>query len=181
MAVSVIVEDGSGVPSANSYLSVADWKVYADQQGWDYSTTPAGVPYTDDQIGSAIIRGRAWLDATYRSRWPGSRANGRDQSTAWPRKDAIDGDGEEIVDDEIPGEVKDASAEAAWRELQEAGSLSPDLERGGAIKSLKAGSVEVTYADGASSLTVYSGIAQMLDGLLTTLPGNTSVSWPMRA
>jgi hypothetical protein len=177
MPVTVVVETGSGVTGANAFLSVADWKAYADQQGWDYSTAE----YTEDQIGSAIVRGRAWLDAMYRSRWPGSRANGREQSTAWPRKDATDGDGEVIVDDEIPAEVKDASAEAAWRELQEPGSLSPDLERGGAIKSLKAGSVEITYADGASSLTVYSGIAQMLDGLLTTLPGNTSVSWPMRA
>ncbi|MDB5733116.1 MAG: hypothetical protein JWQ03_3011, partial [Variovorax sp.] len=117
MPVTVTVEDGSGVTGANAYLSPADFAVYAGQQGWAL-TTAEGVPYTEDQIGSAIIRGRAWLDATYRSRWPGSRANGRDQSTAWPRKDATDGDGEEIADDEIPGEVIDASAEAAWRELQ---------------------------------------------------------------
>lgn len=177
MPVSVVVEDGSGIDGANAYLSASDWKAYADQQGWDYSTAA----YTYDQIGSAIIRGRAWLDAAYRPRWPGAKTNGREQSTAWPRRDALDGDGEEIADDEIPQEVRDASAEAAWRELQAPGSLAPDLERGGAIKSLKAGSVELTYADSAPAGTVFSVIDALLMGLLIDLPGNTSVSWPMRA
>lgn len=177
MSVSVVVEDGNGVAGANSYLSVEDWKAYADQQGWDYSTTA----YTDDQIGSAIIRGRSWLDNTYRARWPGSKTNGRDQATAWPRRDAEDSDGEEIADDEIPQEVIDANAEAAWREMQSPESLSPDLERGGAIKSLKAGSIEIVYADSASLTTVFSGIDAILAGLLSELPGNTNVTWPKRA
>lgn len=106
MPVTVVVEDGSGVSGANAYVSVSDWKAYADQQGWEYTTTA----YSNDQIGSAIIRGRAWLDAAYRSRCPGYRTAGRQQSTAWPRTDVIDGDGEEIDDDEVPQDIIDASA-----------------------------------------------------------------------
>jgi hypothetical protein len=181
MSVSVVVEDGSGITGANAYLSVEDWKAYADQFGLDYSVTADGTAYTDDQIGSAIIRARSWLDTTYRSRWPGAKANGREQSTAWPRKEADDVDGENIADDEVPSEVIVASAEAAWRELQAPGSLSPDLERGGAVQSIKAGSVEIVYADGAPLSTVYSGIDGILNGLLVALPSNTNVSWPARA
>lgn len=188
MSITVVVEDGSGVDGGNAYLDIADWKTYAFYQGWDFSAVIKGDRPSDptdgemsDKIAAAIIRGRGWLDASYRSRWPGFRTNGRDQATAWPRRDVIDGDGEDIADDEIPQEIIDASAQAAWRELQEPGSLSPDLERGGAIKSLKAGSVEVTYADNAPVATTRTLIDEMIAGLLLDLPANTAVSWPKRA
>ncbi len=162
MPVTVTVENGSVVTGANSYLSVADWKLYAAQRGWDYSA------YSNDLIGSALIRATSWLDATYRARWPGVRASGREQSLAWPRSSAYDIDEEVIADDEIPLEVVDALAEAAWRELASPGSLSPDLDRGGDIRRIKAGSVELEYSGTASALTTYTVIDRILLGLLST-------------
>jgi hypothetical protein len=158
--MAIIAEDSSGVEGANTYLGVADFKAYTDTRGMSYEGK------SDDEIEQALIRATSWLDATYRSRWPGARLNGRAQALAWPRSDATDADGEEIADDEIPREVLDATAEAAFRELSEPGSLSPDLERGGAIRRLKAGSVEVEYATTASARTTFTTIDGILSGLL---------------
>lgn len=176
MPVTVVVQTGAGVANANAYLSVAAWKTEAEVSGWDYTTTP----YTDAQIGAAIIRGRRWLDLTYRSRWPGE-ATAESQTTAWPRSDVVTDVGLVYPDDNIPQDIIDANAEAAWRELQSPGSLSPDQERGGAIKSLKAGSVEIVYADGATAGTVFVTIDNLVGSWLLPAASATTVSWPLRA
>jgi hypothetical protein len=182
MAVTVTVEDGSGVDGANSYQSVADWKTYATQQGWDYSV------YTNDQIGSALIR--ATRSADRWETWSGVRTYGSEQSMLWPRKAGsiqygqyvadgellviTDAEGLPIEEDEIPDLLVQAAAEIAWRELQSPGSMAPDYERGGAIKSLKAGSVEIVYADGATPGTTYSVIDGLLAGLLPDGPNGSA-------
>ncbi|MGM4891261.1 DnaT-like ssDNA-binding protein [Tardiphaga sp. 839_C3_N1_4] len=173
--MALVVEDGSGVEGANAYLDAADFKAYADARGMPYEGK------SDDEIEQALIRATGWLDATYRSRWPGVRLNGRAQALAWPRSDAADADGEEISDDEIPQEVLDATAEAAFRELTEPGSLSPDLERGGAIRRLKAGSVEVEYATTASARTTFTTIDGVLAGLLIAETSSGYTAMAVRA
>lgn len=125
---------------------------------------------TDDQRTAALVRGSSWVDG-FRSRFPGRKAEGRAQDLEWPRIDAVDVDGEDIADDEIPTEIEYATYEAALRELVEPGSMSPDLERGGAIKRLKAGSVELEYADGASVSTSFVAIESLLEPILTPLSG----------
>lgn len=170
--MAIDVEDGNGLADSVSYLSAAEFKEYADARGMSYEGK------SDDEIEQALIRGTSWLDSTFRSRWPGVRLNGRAQALAWPRSGATDADGEEIAEDEIPAEVLDATAEAAYRELNEPGSLSPDLERGGAIRRLKAGSVEVEYATTASALTTFSAIDGILAGLLS---GEVSSGYTARA
>jgi hypothetical protein len=155
MSVTVTVEDGTGVSGANSYLSAADFEAYADARLYSFGADA-------DAIASALIRATAWIDATYRSRWPGVRTYGAMQSLLWPRKagsivngsyvpdrwmtTVTDAEGVSIATTEIPQLLKDALAEAAYRELNSPGSLSPDLERGGAIQSLQAGSVEIVYS-----------------------------------
>jgi len=48
--------------------------------------------------------------------------------------------------------------------MAEPGSLSPDLDRGGAIKTLKAGSVEIDYAESAPVSTTFTAIDGLLSG-----------------
>jgi hypothetical protein len=119
---------------------------------------------------AALIRATQAIDALYRGRFPGSRTDGRTQPLEWPRSQAYDIDDEEIADDEIPQEVIDATCEAALRELVEAGSMMPDLDRGGGIKRVKAGSVEVEYNGAASATTTFS----LIDGILAPIVGNPS-------
>lgn len=130
------------------------------------------VGVTDELHTAALTRATSWVDG-YRSRFPGRKVEGRSQELEWPRIDAVDADGEDIADDEIPVEIEQATYEAALRELVEPGSLSPDLERGGAVKRLKAGSVELEYADGASVSTSFTAIENLLEAILTPASGAT--------
>lgn len=163
--MSIIVEDGTGLANANSYVSVADADAYHAARGnatWtEASTSP------DQGKTAALARATAAIDAIYGMRFPGTKINGRDQALQWPREDAFDINGLEIDADAVPTEIKQATFEAALRELVTTGSMMPDLERGGAVKRLKAGSVEVEYGGSATPGTVFS----LIDGILAVLIG----------
>lgn len=159
--MALIVEDGTGIAGAESYVSAADCADYAETHGLTFS---------DDDAGDAALRrATAWLDATYLSRWPGVRAHGRNQGLQWPRTGATDIDGNAIGSTEIPQEVIDANCEAACRELANAGGLSPDVTPGGIIKSASVeGAVSVTYADtnAAGMLPIIATIDNILAALI---------------
>ena len=63
-------------------------------------------------------------------------------------------------------------AEAAYRELNSPGSLAQDLERGGAIQSLQAGSVEIVYSSTAPSGMTFTQIEAILSGLIGPVGGS---------
>lgn len=147
----------------DAYISVATADAYHVSVGnaaWAASTTP--------NKEAAIIRATAWIDAQFGTRFAGRKAQGRIQLLAWPRGWAMDSEGYPIAGDSIPAEVQNATAEAALRELASPGSLSPDLERGGAIKSVQAGSVAVEYMAGASAKTTFTKIEGLLGPVLAT-------------
>jgi hypothetical protein len=85
----------------------------------------------------------------------------------WPRSDAYDNSDELIAADEIPVEIIQATCEAAVRELADPGAMMPDLERGGGVRRLKAGSVEIEYGANAANQTTFSAISALLSGLLS--------------
>ncbi|GJE00556.1 DnaT-like ssDNA-binding protein [Methylobacterium isbiliense] len=183
----LIVENGTGLPDAESYVSVAEACAYHLARRNDAWLDPE-VP--DEFREAALVRATAFIDATYRDRFPGYRVQGRVQALEWPRVSAftlVPDNGrsaaflpgqdplfrsgvDAIPSTEIPREVVAAVCEAALRELTEPGSLSPDLERGGAIKRLAAGSVEIEYAGGAPASTTFQAIGLALASLL--LPAN---------
>lgn len=123
---------------------------------------------------AALVRASSWIDATYGLRFPGTRAGGREQVLAWPRVNASDASGEVIADDEVPAEIERATYEAALREIIAPGSLSPDLKRGGRIKSVGAGSARVEYMDGAPGGTVFTSIEGILASLVRGGTGLTN-------
>lgn len=163
--MTLLVETGEGVDGANSYLSIIAFKSYADARGLSY------LGQQDIQIEQALVRASAWIDATYRSRFPGARTNGRGQGLQWPRMsigafdEVTDGEGLPIDDDELPAALLNATAEAAYRELLTPGGLSPDLERGGDIRRIQAGSVAIEYATTAAARTTFT----IIDGLLADI------------
>lgn len=141
---------------------------------------------TDGQRTVALVRGSAALDALYGPRFPGMRTEGRSQSLAWPRigKDGEpikDNEGGEVPSDEVPAEVEKAAYELALRELEESGSTTPDLDRGGEIKSLQAGSVGLVYKDSAPATTTFIAVDGLLSGLLLPRRSGTVVSFAKRA
>lgn len=162
--MALTVEDGAGLAAADSYVSVADCETYCDARGLTFSSAA-----TADKE-AALRRATASIDAMYRSRFPGQRRQYRDQALEWPRTGAVDANGIVVSYDSIPVEIEMATYEAAVRELAEAGSMLPDLERGGAIKSISAGSVSIEYGASAKPGTAM----QIIDGILAGLIGSAA-------
>ena len=124
---------------------LATANAYATARGWsDWSGS-------DAEKEAALRRGQDYIAATYNARWA-----------------------DEWDNDEAPLAVQYAIIEAARRELIEPGSMAPDLERGGAVKSIKAGSVAIEYKDSAPAVTAFPVIEGLLSGLL--MPASASVA-----
>lgn len=143
--MALIVQDNNGsVTGANAYISVAEFKAYHDDRAQSYAA------HNDAAIEAAVIRATDYLDQRFR--FVGKRRQGRAQTTEWPRSDAWDRD-ERYIND-IPVEVKEATAEYALRAL--AATLNPDPERNAAgvaiqSKSESVGPISesVTFVSGA--------------------------------
>lgn len=157
----------AGSASADAMVSLADFKAYCDERGFDYSA------FTDPEIEIAIRQGADYLSRTYGLLWKGIRAS-RTQSMPFPRCAVVDQDGFEVDDGTIPQAVEYANCEAGILKLQGV-DLLPRLERGGAVKRerFKAGSAEIeTEYDGAppahDRITAIDGL---LTGLVKAVPG----------
>lgn len=183
--MTLVVEDGTGLATAEAYVSVSDADAYhiaRGNQSWADQTVPS------DSKEAALRRATAFIDATYRGRFPGYPASGRRQALEWPRigayvtvpdngradgllypggRDLVFADGVyQIASNEIPRELTAAVCEAALRELTKPGSLAPDLKRGGAIKSAGAGSARVEFFGRAPANTTFQVIDLALGALL---------------
>lgn len=123
----------------------------------------------DDAREAARLKASDYIDG-FRARFPGSRTDGRSQDREWPRINAFDRSGEEIADDEVPVEILHATYEAALLVIQGV-SLTPVLERGGAVKRKRvtAGPVETEteFMDSAQATSRFVAIERILSGLLS--------------
>lgn len=116
--MSLIVEDGSIVANAESYLSVADADTYHSLRG---NTSWAGTsPATSTSAKEAALRkATEFINNEYYGRWKGELVD-EDQSLAWPRNYAINDETGQYYDSEsIPLLLKRATAEMALIALTE--------------------------------------------------------------
>jgi hypothetical protein len=180
--MALIVEDGTGLSTAEAMISVADATTYFTARSLVDSGEWTG---TDAAKEAALRRGWQYIENAYRGRWKGARTV-REQALAWPRMASVelsasstdgaiyDQDGWYIESDEIPTQVKYANAEAALLVLQGV-DLEPRLARSGDIKrkKVKAGPVETEteYGESASVRDRITTIEGYLSGLITSAPG----------
>jgi hypothetical protein len=157
--VTLIIETGSGSLASESYVSVADAQIYADNHGLTFE----GINLPP--LEAALRRASSYIDFKYRLRFPGFRTNRHLQALEWPRSGAFYftpsyiGESPYFVDPNafypfdfidqhaIPIEIINATCVAATIEAGNPGSLvvggvAPGTT-GGMITKLKAGSVEV--------------------------------------
>lgn len=113
MALTLIKEDGTGKPDANSYADVADGDAYHD--GHLYATAWTGA--SADTKAAALVMATRLIDAEFH--FGGARA-GNGQALQWPRQDCPDPDapGDIVGDwlvaaDRVPRGVVDATCETA--------------------------------------------------------------------
>lgn len=139
--MALIVEDGSGVAGANSYVSVADAKVWAGARGLT-------LPSADADIEKLIVKAMDLVES-YRSRFSGSKTDSA-QALQWPRTGASL-DGAELDDDVIPTELKSAVYQLAFE------AQSTDLQPTGSGQEVlreKVDVIETEYAKrGSGSVT----------------------------
>lgn len=77
--MAVVIEDGTGVATANAYVDVATANAYflaRNVTTWAAKTTP--------EKEAAIIRGTEFIEAEYAGKWAGGRSTFI-QALAWPR------------------------------------------------------------------------------------------------
>ncbi|QAZ45949.1 DnaT-like ssDNA-binding protein [Mesorhizobium sp. Pch-S] len=161
----LIVEDGSGLANAESYVSVSDAVAYAAARALTFPASPT------DKAEAALRRATAYIDNTYRTRFPGQRKEFRLQALEWPRVGVVDMNGFPVTSDEIPVEIVRAACEAAVRELAAPGSLTPDVTPGKVKKRAKVGDIEVEYAVGGGGVASQQPISPIIDGILAALIG----------
>ena len=164
MASTLIVEDGTGVAGADSFVTLAECRQWSEDF---YGHQLTGNDAVKD---AALRRSAAWL-STYlanassiagfsgKYKWKGERTFGRAQSLAWPRTDATDGEDNAIGVNEIPVEVKNAQHILARVEFQSPGILTPSITLGNAVQSEKVGPLSRSYFGAPSSASLSDQLA----------------------
>jgi len=112
-----VQDDQGSVADANSYVTVAFYKAYHTDRNVGQVIN---VLNSDTEIQAALVLATDFLDSRYS--FVGQRRT-QDQTTEWPRYDALDVN--DYVVTGIPKAIQEACAELALAELLTAGSLFP--------------------------------------------------------
>lgn len=146
----LIVEDGTGLSEADSYLSVNAASAYHRARG------NAAWENLDFEVQEQALRqATAYVDSV--KRYKASRLKAS-QSLEFPRTGLYDWSGYEVTG--VPKRVRDACAELALRASTV--SLFTDQARGGRVLSESVGPISTTYADDAPAGTVYTVAMELL-------------------
>ena len=145
MASTIVVTPGSA--SANSYCS----RAVADTYHSDRLHAATWTDADDATKDAALLMATRVIDQQFA--WAGVRSTPGSQRLEWPRDGLLNDEGDLALDSAtIPDRLQDATAEFA-RLLIETDTTVTSGVAGGAIKSLKAGSVQIDYTEGVVAHT----------------------------
>src|SRR3990167_4107276 len=161
--MALVVEDGTVVTGADSYLARADATAY-----WANHGSPAAWTGASDAAKDAALRyATQWVDEHFL--W-GGLIYTTDQVLDWPRQSCYDDEGRLISDTTIPWQVKAAVAEMAKAHIDAA--LNASLARGGGVKSEKVDVIEGVYLDWASPEADFPYVKRLLEPLSVSGDGS---------
>lgn len=103
-----VVETGEGLDTANSYLSVANYRAYHADRGLTLADSGA---QASALVQGYLVQATDYLDALYGERVRGTKLED-DQSLAFPRECLYDNAG--VLIEGVPVAVEKATAEAAY-------------------------------------------------------------------
>lgn len=162
--MALVIEDGTIVAGANSYIEVQDAKSYATARGVDLGT--------DDNITEQrLLQAMDYLESL---RYKGVRTNPEEQVLAWPRYNVIY-DGHTFDPDLVPTRVKNAQAQLVielFNGVMIFSSSSATTEAGAKfVKRKKVDVLETEYATPKELGTTFVAVASMpsVDALLRGL------------
>lgn len=155
MSASIIVEDGSIISGANSYVSTTELTTFASNRGITITGTLADLLIQAmDYIENLPFKGVKLTE---------------DQPLQWPRG-FVNVDGYYIRTDEIPQQLKDGLCHCAIA-IDQGNDPIQDLSQTAIRK--KVGDLEIEYAQGTTSVTVNRKILNVLKKLIN---GSNTVS-----
>jgi hypothetical protein len=156
--MSLVVEDGTVISGANSFVDLATADAYFDARHDD-----AWAAATDNAKERALVLASDYMTQAWRLKWRGSLTNAT-QPLTWPRSgvpvpdffDPFDkqtnipiqfSDTYWLGTDVIPQEIKDAQLLLARAQMDDSGAVTNTLQvsLGRQTKREKAGSLEVEY------------------------------------
>ena len=151
----LVVEDGTGLINSNSYITVAEADTYllTDKYRADWEN------YDDEDKGNVLIKATELLDAYFE--WFGSKTE-EDSALRWPRTGVFTTDGVKIADNEIPINLKRATAEMAFQQY----TIDRQAERTDyGIKELKVDVIELKFDKSEQKPVFPDYILALLRGL----------------
>lgn len=167
------VEDGTGLSTSDSYVSVAEADAYFSARGIsEWAEIAAG------KKENLLVIATDYIDTAYR--WRGKKAT-VEQSLQFPRESCIDNEG--FLREGVPSEVKKAVFECAML-LGKDNEVYSVEDENGAVVSEKIGELAFTYAakDKMKESTRYDVLNLKVKGLVVdTGRGKVISSGVMRA
>tara|TARA_R110000796_G_scaffold148262_3_gene265114 strand:- start:2970 stop:3461 length:492 start_codon:yes stop_codon:yes gene_type:complete len=161
--MTLIVEDGTIVLGANTYVSDANYQSYATARGYTIGAT--------EQLREIELTKAIDYLESMRDRYKGTKVQ-RDQPLQFPRVSLFI-DGYQTDSNTIPEELKKAQMELAFL------SISFNLSPSGTyqnVQSQQLGTLSVSYFNGGSYNNVQlDSVKQFLKALLKNSYGNTAV------
>lgn len=135
--MTLIIEDGTEVTNANSYVTLAEARAYALARGVTLSAT-------DSVVEILVIKAMDYLES-FDNDFKGMRADS-EQTLSWPRIYAYRNDGSEYP--AIPKELKNAQCQL----ILDSNSFDIDpnrllTDKGQRIKERVEGAIDVEYAE----------------------------------
>lgn len=182
--MSLVIEDGTGIPTANSYVVADEFKAFHTDRG---NTILAEAD--TDQIEAALVKGTDYLQQKFRLLWNGARTYA-DQRLDWPRRGVAVPDFFDpffrdlsniplsfqdtlfVPENEVLYEVKVAqmlvAAETFDASGLSSGQIQPSLGRVTKVEQLGTLKVEYFGEDGQSRQTTkYWNVEQTVEPFLT--------------
>jgi len=133
MAVTLVVETGAGLATANSYATLVEAETYHEMRLHITEWTAA----SDADKTIALMWATRLLDDMVM--WVGTKGD-EDQALRWPRDGVVDPDGDEVADDEIPKFLREATCEFARLLIETDREADPDTK---GFKEIRAGSLKL--------------------------------------
>ena len=165
--MALIVEDGSIVLGADSYVTLADARAYLLLFGYSLDA--------DDLTAEASLRLGFNYVNSFEDKYSGELVSGS-QTGSFPRN-GLTVNGFPFDNDKIPQQVKDAQSLAAYEEFSSTGALFPNTTRQTVVSEEVVGAVKVAYADngGDSSKVYFTQIDAILKTLFDSFSGSHRV------
>lgn len=149
--MALVIEDGSVVAGANSYVTLAEFKSWADSRDISYNAD-------DNVVEAQILRAMDYFERLF---FIGNKAN-ENQPLQWPRTEALI-DGYYADATEIPKEVKIALYEAT---VVEAAGNSELETQGRKTLRERVGDIEVEYAENSENRTITPALQYALNRIV---------------